>query len=265
MKKESPAGVKSMAFRSVSRASNILSSLSDGTSTVTEIANRCELDKSTASRLLKALEQSNLVIQDPISHRYYLGTLIVKIASSLTIAHSHLVHQTVDTLKRLSEVSEETALLSILVGIQYVHLNEVVSKHEMKITLSEITGIIWPPIKGVMGATFKVLLSQLDEKSLKAVFKKSSNGGQLQDSIIEEKVILEQLQQIRKQGYYLSFGEKYIGEMGLAAPIKNYMLPAALTIVGPELRLKPKVDSLVKDLKTSAEKISHELAGNLQI
>lgn len=265
MKKESPAGTKAMAFRSVSRASNILSGLSEGITTVTEIANRCDLDKSTASRLLKALEQSNLVIQDPVSHKYYLGTLIAKIASSLTIAHSHLVYQSAETLKRLSEISEETALLSILIGIQYVHLNEIPSKHEMKVTFSEITGIIWPPIKGVQGATFKALLSQLDDKSIKIIFNKSENTTRIKDSKFEEKMILEQLKQIRQQGYHISFGEKYIGEMGLAAPIKNYMLPVALTIVGPELRLKPKVDSLVKDLKASAEKISQELAGNLQI
>jgi len=261
MKKESPEGINPIAFRSVSRAADILFSLSEGTTTVTEVANRCDLDKSTASRLLKAMEQSNLVLQDPVSHKYYLGNLVVKIASNLTIAHSHLVYQCDETLRHLSEISEETAMLSILIGNQYVHLHEVPSKHEMKVTSSESTGIILPPIKGLKGATFKVLLSQLDNKSLKSTFNKSNNT-QFQDSLIEEKIVLEQLEQIRKLGYYISFGEKYPGEVGLAAPIKNYILPAALTIVGPEIRLKPRAKGLVKDLKAGAEKISQELAAN---
>jgi DNA-binding IclR family transcriptional regulator len=262
MKKESPEGINPVAFRSVSRAADILFSLSEGTTTVTEVANRCDLDKSTASRLLKAMEQSNLVLQDPVSHKYYLGNLVVKIASNLTIAHSHLVYLCDETLRHLSEISEETAMLSILIGNQYVHLHEVPSKHEMKVTSSESTGIILPPMKGVKGATFKVLLSQLDNKSLESTFNKTKNGSQFRDSIIEEKMVLEQLEQVRQLGYYISFGEKYPGEVGLAAPIKNYILPAALTIVGPEIRLKPRAKGLVKDLKAGTEKISEELAGN---
>jgi DNA-binding IclR family transcriptional regulator len=60
-------GKKETAVQSVRRAAEILNCISNGMSSVTDIAERCNLSKSTVHRLLKALGESELVMQDPIN------------------------------------------------------------------------------------------------------------------------------------------------------------------------------------------------------
>jgi predicted transcriptional regulator len=68
---------KETAVQSIKRASAILNCISDGTNSVTDIATKCDLSKSTVHRLLKALCESELVMQDTLNHQYFLGYSII--------------------------------------------------------------------------------------------------------------------------------------------------------------------------------------------
>jgi DNA-binding IclR family transcriptional regulator len=47
--------------------------------------------------------------------------------------------------------------------------------------------------------------------------------------------------------------------MGIAVPIRNYVLPAALSVIGPEVRMKPGVKKFTGALLTGAARISENL------
>lgn len=247
--------LKPPAVQSIYRAGNILQCLGNGVSTITEIARHCNLSKSTVHRLLKALEESDIASQNPISHRYYLGPLITRLASKPQNTHEYLITSSIDEMRHLSDISEETITIGIMTGIQYVHLHEIQSKHDLRVTEE---GRKNRPL--FMGATTKVLLSQLDDNELKIAIKNINITPATANTVTDKNVLMAQLKEIRKRGYAVSYGETVVGALCISAPIRDYALPAALSIVGPESRLKPRVNGLVKELRAGADLISKNIA-----
>ena len=152
---------KSTSIRAVYRAVRILVCLSNNTNTLTEIANCCELTKPTVFRLMKTMEELHLVTQDPITRHYYLGPLINQIASNPQANHHYLITSALEELKYLWDFSGETVELNIMMGLQYIRLHEIQSKFDLKVVQGpDPVGPIY------VGATARVLLSQLDEEDM---------------------------------------------------------------------------------------------------
>lgn len=70
------------SLRNALRTANVMTCLSHGVETVTELAEICKLNKATIHGLLQVLCESRMVMQDPINHRYFIGPLITEIASN---------------------------------------------------------------------------------------------------------------------------------------------------------------------------------------
>jgi IclR family KDG regulon transcriptional repressor len=110
-----------------------------------------------------------------------------------------------------------------------------------------------------LGATQKVLLSQLSNDELTVALLAIKEEKTAITSSKQQLLLTAQLKQIRRQGHAVSYGERIPGVLAISVPIMNYIHPAALSIVGPESRLKPKLSSLIKALKPCAEQISKRL------
>jgi DNA-binding IclR family transcriptional regulator len=237
--------------KSVSRAADILFCLSNGITTVTDIARHCNLSKSTVHRLLKALKESYLVTQEPNNPRYHLGPLMIRISSNPQTTHNYLVTIALEEMKRLWDVVEDTVTLNIMIGIQYVRLHEIPSKHDLRVIDQ------YDPVGPIfVGATARVLLSQLNDEELKAALNTLRISRVTDRSMTDKKAIMEHAKKIRKQGYAISYGERIAGSLCVSAPIKNYFWPAALSVVGPETRLKPELDTNKESLIASADRIT---------
>ncbi|MBN1190442.1 MAG: helix-turn-helix domain-containing protein [Dehalococcoidales bacterium] len=244
------------ASNSVYRAANILIALSNGFDTVNSIANSTDLSMSTVHRLLKNLEQSHLVVGDSIKHRYYLGPLISKLASNTVTAHRLLIAYANEEMVRLSEVSEETVILNIAVGTQAIMLQEIQSKHILRVAFdTKYIGSLVPT-----GATPKVLLSQYDDEGVRAVIRNASQSG-ISSISMNETQLLAELKSIREQGYCIHYGERIEGAIAISAPIMNYIFPVCLSVVGYGNRALPKVSQIVEELKKSVSIVSKRLGG----
>jgi DNA-binding IclR family transcriptional regulator len=68
-----------------------------------------------------------------------------------------------------------------------------------------------------------------------------------------------QVKQARQEGYAISCGEVFIGAFNISAPIRDYICPAALNILGPEHRLKSKATEIAKELKASVARIEKKI------
>lgn len=123
-------------IRSISNSADILICLSNGLNSLSEIAKILNLPKPTVHRLLKALEYSQFVIKDNSSHRYYLGYLVHRLVSIKQNAHKQLILLSINEMKRLSDLSEESVYLHILIGIQHIRLYDIPSKNDISIPLS---------------------------------------------------------------------------------------------------------------------------------
>lgn len=254
------ASRKPTSIRSVYRAVNILICLGNEINTVTDIARHCGLTKPTVYRLLKTLEDMTLVTQDHITRRYYLGPLINQIAANPQTNHHYLVSCALEELKRLWDFSGETVELNIMVGIQYIRLYEIQSKYDLKVVQGpDPVGPIY------VGATAKVLLSQLEDRDLQLAMRNIRINRVTEHSVTDIDELKEQVIQIRQRGYGISYSERITGALCISAPIANYFWPVALSLVGPDSRLGPREEETLNEVKTSATRISNSVREYFEI
>lgn len=245
---------KTPAIKAVSRSASILSGISDGINTTTAISEYCKVSKSTIHRLLKALVEAQLVTYDPINHKYFVGGLITGLLAKPLITHDYLINHAHEEMKRLLDAAGETVNLSILTGVKCISLHTLPSKNDLRVVeeVREIRSIH----AGVAG---KILLSQLDSKALKTALKNIELEPVTEYTVTSREELMFQLKRIRQQGYCICSNERIIGAMGIGAPVSNYVMPAALSIVGPEVRMKPRAKELQDALLTSAGRISRSI------
>lgn len=245
---------KSTSIRAVYRAVRILTCLSNNTNTLTEIANCCGLTKPTVFRLMKTMEELHLVTQDPITRHYYLGPLINQIASNPQANHHYLITSALEELRYLWDFSGETVELNIMVGIQYIRLHEIQSKFDLKVVQGpDPVGPIY------VGATAKILLSQLNDEDLQIAMRNIEIRPVTEHSVTDKRELKKQIKQIRKQGYSVSHGERISDALCISAAVSNYFWPVALSLIGPESRLQPQLEEITEKVKASAHQVSDNI------
>jgi DNA-binding IclR family transcriptional regulator len=248
-------GDKSYTNTSLIRATNILLCLSNGINTNTEIAKYCKYSTSTVHRLLNVMKRLRWVVQDRINHKYYLGPVASELTANQGNAHRYLLASALQEMGRLSNLSEETINLSVLVQLRSVLLHAIPSKQELIITeMDSGYGMLF-----AVGATAKVLLSQLDEAEIGEVLRRVDIAELTGKIITDGNLLLAQLKGIRARGYGISCGERIAGAICVSAAIKDYSYPAALSILGPESRLRPRMAEIREELLTSVRRISNNI------
>ena len=245
---------KPTALKTIFRTANILTCLNNGIDSVTDIATACNLDKATIHRLLRALVEARIIMQDPITRKYYTGPLVAEIASNPKITHEHFVSCAIQEMRSLSKLTGESIGLNVLIGVHTVLLYEIQSSQDHKIVAKKrVAGNIHA------GAHGKALLCLLNNKNLILVLSNIDFERLTEYTITFKEKFIAELKQARQQGYAVSFGERIPGGMTIAAPIKNYVLPAALGILGPEIRMKPRMAEFIQAIMESRDRISENL------
>ncbi len=242
------------AAGSIPRAAKVLACLCGNANTVTEIANQSKYPKSTVHRILKLMEGSFLVTEDPIERRYYIGPLITRLATNPVTIHEYLIRYVIDEMKYIAKISEETVALDILFGIQVVPLYEIPSVHDIRVTDgNRKLGPLYT------GASSKVLLSQLSDEKLKIVMKYIKIPKITEQTITNKDELLAQIAKIREDGYAVSHGERMPGGLAVAAPIYNYTSPAVISVIGVEARFAAKLDLIIQELKAVSLRLSRKV------
>ncbi len=244
---------------SIAHARDILVCLSGGTHKVSDIARKTGFSKSTVHRVLKLLEQSHLTVQDTINRRYHLSPLVTKLASDAITTHKRLVTCADTEMKRLSYVTEESVALDIMMGLKYLLLHEIPSRHNFRISQENIKPEPFYT-SFFAGASVKIMLAQIEESKLKKLLEIINIPPITERTVTDKKVLLAQIAEIKKLGYTVSRGERATGGLCVAVPIFNYVLPVALSVAGPEIRLLPKIKSVINELRASSIKISRNVA-----
>ncbi|MCJ7606159.1 MAG: IclR family transcriptional regulator, partial [Dehalococcoidales bacterium] len=229
---------------------------SNGINSATEIAGYCSYSISTVHRLLQNLTELGWVIQDESSHKYFLGPLVSRLSSNEMSTHRYLVLRGLKEMSNLSNLTEETIILGILDQLHFRKLHEIPSRHNLRIHEES------DRLKGqYVGATAKVLLSQLDDEDLKTALKHIKSEHVTETSVTDPSLIREQIEEIRRSGYSVSFGERIPGAACISAVVKHYYCPVALYIVGLESRMRPRLNEFIVALTSGAQRISDEIAG----
>lgn len=243
---------------SIVRAVNILRIISEGSNHLSEISKKVQLSKATVHRILKTLEETDLVKQDPINRRYFLGPLIIGLSSSTQIAHNFLVFCSNRELLRLRDFSHETVNLQIRLGLQRICIKEIESLESIKYISG--MGAVHPLY---LGSAAKILLSEMIDEEIQTLLEHIDFQPVCVNTITNKDVLTSEIEKVRRQGYAESFSERIRGSASISVPISNYSCPVALSVLGPENRFDSgSMKNCLTEMLRSAETISNLLTRN---
>lgn len=217
-----------LTVRAVERALDILLCFTDATDlSMTEIAQRVSLHKSTVYRLLSSLEMKGFVIRDAVTDKYRLGFRIWELSANISRSDDPAV-LLLPEMERLRDQLGETVSLYIRDGLERIRIQAVQSKEAVRRVAP--VGVRLPLY---VGASSKVLLAFAEPKVEQLVIEDPS-----WPSSIDKESFRLQMEEIRRVGYATSVEEREKGAAAVAAPIRNRSgkLVAALSVSGPANR-----------------------------
>ena len=241
--------------QSVDRAVTILEFLAQhGTAGVTQLAASLGAHKSTASRLVSALEQRSLVEQVEDRGKYRLGVGILRLAGATT-ARLDLVQESRPVCRRLASATGETVNLAVLSGGAALYIDQVAGAT----TLSSYNRVgQHVPIHATSNG--KTLVSELHEPELSRAL------GELTaytPSTVTDRAALDRdLARVRERGYAVAADELDVGLTAIAAPVRDAHgeVVASVSVSGPTFRFtESRIGQILPDLRAAAEDISAAL------
>jgi IclR family transcriptional regulator, acetate operon repressor len=239
--------------QSIDRAGEMLARLldSDGPMSLRELAEAADLPKSTASRLLTALERHGLVHQDGERGKLEPGPAILRFAHRGGVER-HLVELAETALHALSQACNETVNLSVPTPQGVDHLAQVDGRHFLG-----AGHWVGRRVEYHCTANGKIFLA-----FGAAVLPPGRLARLTADTVVSRAALEEQLEAVRREGYATAIDELEDGLSAIAAPVRGPTgeVIAALSISGPTLRLThARIAELVPPLRAEAGALSQRL------
>lgn len=244
--------------RAVERALDILLCFShtEPVLTLTQIAERVGLHKSTAYRLLATLENKQFIQRDEPNGAYHLGIRLVELGHS-ALGSMDISIQAAPHLHQLAIESRESVDLAILQGAEVIYLQVLESPQRVKIAAAP-----GERLPAFCTATGKAFLAFLPKTQVREIFKRGVRK-YTQRTILSFLALCDDLRLTRERGYAMSIEEFEDSINAVAAPIlDSHQRPlAAIAIVGPSFRLSPaRMAELGQAVKTTADTIAREIS-----
>jgi DNA-binding IclR family transcriptional regulator len=221
----------SYSVQSVEKALDILEALADESvdATLPQLAERLEISRNKAFRLLATLESRGLVQREDQSGVYRIGLTTVGLAqrfinSASLIRHAHPV------MEELARKHSEAVYLTVMLGEEVLFLDMVDCAQSVK--TAPLVGKKFPFFTNAAGKVLKALESgDLLEKFLKKSRRKMAPD--------ELERLESELDEIRRKGVAIDCNGLGDGIIGVAVAVKDYAgkVVGALTLLGPAFRL----------------------------
>lgn len=243
--------------QSVLRAMTMLEAFTDEKPTwhVGELAEAMGLNRTTAYRLLTALESMEYVVRDPATDSYRLGAGLIVLGGRAQRANSVRAVSRPE-LERLASVTGDTATLEVLAGREVVIIEEI-SGDYLTSGKQEI-GTRWP---AHTTSTGKAILAHSPAETVAAFLSEPLPA--LTERTITNAAVFERcLEEVRKKGYATVNGELELGYVAVGAAVFDVkgQVVAAVSIGGPSVRLTTRRSNEIGALvKEAAERISRQL------
>jgi len=223
---------------------------------VREVSRLTGLSSSVCGRLMMALKSQGLLIQNLDSREYSVGPKSLRWAEVYT-TNLDIRNVALPIINELLLQTKETISLYILDGDERLCVERMESAQNVRIVAR--IGRRLPLYAGSAG---KLLLAFLPEKRQEEILARTNFQPFTAKTIVDIKVLREELKIIRKQGYSFSDGEWVEDAAGIAAPIFDMKgdILGALTVSGPSFRFtKEKINLHKIKVLRAAEHISKDL------
>jgi DNA-binding IclR family transcriptional regulator len=250
------AAEKTPAVQSVDRAITILEvAAARGEVGITEIADELDVHKSTASRLVAALQQHHLLEQLGERGKYALGFGIVRLAAAST-ARLDVARLGQPVCQRLAEGLGETVTIAVSDGDAGITVAQ--EDGAATITLQHWVGRRSPLHATAAG---KVLLAWMPEDERRPALRRRLTR-YTAETITETAALRNELARVLDEGHARSFEELEVGMHAVAVPVfsADGTVGAALSATGPAYRLaRRRARAIVGDLREGAAELSAKL------
>jgi IclR family KDG regulon transcriptional repressor len=245
-------------IQSVSHALDVLEQFNGAVDEigVTELSKRLKLHKNNVFRLLATLEARGYIEQNKTTENYRLGLKCLQLGQTF-IRQMGLLQQSKATLEELARSTKESAYVAMRKGTAIIPLDFVEPRRAVRAV--SFLGTALPPHCTAAGKVYLVFdgeggLSQTLAERLERYTDKT---------IIDRKLLLQQLKEIGETGYAMELGEFTEDVSSVAVPIRDYTrtLVGALAVVGPGDRLSD--DVIRNDIAPAVAKAGSDLSKRL--
>jgi DNA-binding IclR family transcriptional regulator len=222
---------------------------------LSEIADRLVLPRSSVHRLLAALVTHGFVERDPTTRRYRLGIRLFEIGS--TAIHERGLHSAAHpVLETLAAATGETCHLAVLSGAEAVYVYKIDGTSSFSMT-SRVGG------RAPCHATSigKVLMAWAGQDLLRQVVAAGLRP-YTKNTLADLGELEAALEGVRAQGYALDLEEYEEGLRCAAAPVRDHagQVVAAIGIAGPSHRLTDEqLPRVIPSVTGAANTISRNL------
>ncbi len=222
---------------------------------ITDLSSVTGLPKSTTHRLVTALVNEGLLVQDEDSHKYALSLHVTALGAS--ILNSHAVRKTArPILMELRDQTRESVHLAVLEGLEAVIIDT-----EDSYFFVRAVNVPGQHLPAHAVSTGKVLLAYQWETRLREILAHTTLTRYTDSTITDPRLLLEELRMVRQRGYAISQSELEEGIDAVAAPIFDHLgtVVAAVSIGGPSERCRPKQGELIGAVTRAGQQISQTL------
>ena len=224
---------------------------------IMELSASLGFHKSTVHRLVASLQHMGYIRQDEESLKYSLSLKFLEIGSRILeqTSMAALIHP---SLKRLSEQTGETVHLVKREGTEPVYIDKV----ESFATSIRMVSPLGSRIPLYCSGVGKALLAELTDREIGEIWKNSRIRKLTPRTITELPVLMERVEQVRKDGYAVDDEENEEGVRCIAASLRDYHKDPvyALSISAPANRM---TDQRILELKEYVLAFRQDLSRSL--
>lgn len=204
-----------LMVQSVAKAFNILRAFDryDPSMTLSQLAQKANIDISTAQRFAHTLHQLGYLNKHPQNRQYELSIKALDLAYHF-IGSSKLVDRAMPILQHLSKQTEETVNLTVLDGHEIVFVTRFLSRHLLNTDV-----IIGSRLPAFCTAPGRAILSRLPREKVSEILKNSDLRSFTRDTTTDPERIMAMIAEARAAGFATAYEEIYHADASIAAPI----------------------------------------------
>jgi DNA-binding IclR family transcriptional regulator len=224
------------------------------TLSLSEIADKFELNHGTCANILKTLVLRNYIEQVGHKKGYRLGAMAYQLTGNFSFRRD-LVQVAKGPMQELTDEMNETCLIAVLrkTDLKRVVLHQVLSSHDLTVRTSIEK-------EAYAASTGRFLLAFIPEKEIEALVAKFGlpRPG-IWPEVNSMDQLLKELKTIRDNGVSIQYDQNHI--VGLAVPVlKEGQVIASLSVYLPEVRYKGDMkERLLSSLKFTAQQINSNI------
>lgn len=230
----------------------------EGALTVSEVAERLGVARSTAHRVLSMLVYRDFAVQD--SDRVYCPGPVLELATHSQSRTSRLRAVSSPHLERLVEALDESVNVTIRTGDVVRFIASAECRQVLRVGARE--GMVFPAHKTTAGLLLLSELAEAEVEQLYAVVADGDGGRGEPVEAVDVRRLVRELAKVRRAGFAVNLGRSERGVVAVGVPVRDGSgkAVAGLSVSMPSVRYDAgQLPSLVGLLRRTAHEVGKDL------